>query len=107
MTTLVLDPAPWSQAESKEDKIKYLERQKTWLESNYKRERTKGWVMIVVNEMIKRYKSSEFVEGVLNWFYDQIIDHRAEWQLDSCYDPKQWYPVGRGLIQNKIRGGMG
>lgn len=107
LTVTVLDPAPWNEALTKEDRVAYLNRLCKWLDQNYQRKRTKPWVMALLSDFIKRYESSEFVEQTTNWFYDKLVEHREKWLIDEAYDPKKWYPVGRGYIQNKIRGGMG
>ena len=107
LTVLILDPSPWISAETKEDRVAYFERQQKWLDTSYKRERTKPWVMMIINEFLKRYMNSEFVEASANWVYDRLVERRKEWQLIKDYDPQFWYPIGRGQIQNKIRGGRG
>lgn len=107
VTLLALDPAPWTAAQTQEDRVNYLLKQRKWIDENYKRDRTKPWVLILIDEFISRYKSSEFVEFATNWMYDQIIENRKDWQIDTAYEPKNWYPVGRGYIQNKILGGRG
>lgn len=106
-TVLMLDPAPWLAAKTKEDRVAFLKRQHKWWAQAEERKRTKPWIDGIIRTFINRYESSEFVEQCTNWFYDSLIERRAEWKVDLIYDPAHWYPKGRGYIQNKIRGGRG
>ena len=107
LTVTVLDPSPLIAATTKEERVAYLHRLEKWMALNYKRERTKPWVMALIADFIRRYERSEFVEQATDWFYNQLIEYREKWQISDEFNPVNWYPVGRGYVQNKIRGGRG
>lgn len=107
LSVTMLDPISWQKCETKEERIAYFWKLHRWWYAADKRKRTKPWIDALIKEFIRRYESSEFIEGCTNWFYATLIEHRSEWKIDSFYDPKNWYPTGRGYVQNKIRGGMG
>jgi len=107
LSVTMLDPAKWQACKSREDRVLYFWKLHKWWDENDQRARTKPWIDALIKEFIKRYDSSDFVEECTNWFYNALIERRKEWVIDVSYDPKNWYPVGRGYVQNKIRGGMG
>lgn len=107
MTVIVLDPVKWVSCQTKEDRIGYLLRMRKWLDQSYQRPGRKEMVMTIYDEFVKRYTKSLFVEQAVNWFIDQLIKHQPEWVVDPAYNPKTWYPVGRGQIQNLVCAGEG
>jgi hypothetical protein len=107
LTVTMLNPTAWTNLEDKESRIAYFKKLVKWLDDNYKRERTKPWVMELLGEFLRRYNTSTFVEESTNYFYNRLIEQKEKWMIDSAYDPSQWYPVGRGFIQNEVRGGRG
>lgn len=107
LTVLMLDPSPWMAAKTKEERVAYLKKQHKWWYNVDERKRTRPWIDGIIKTFIRQYEKSEFVEQCTNWFYDSLIECRSEWKVDMIYDPSNWYPKGRGYIQNKIRGGMG
>ena len=107
LSVTMLEPAKWQACKSREDRVLYFWKLHKWWDENDQRARTKPWIDALIKEFIKRYDSSDFVEECTNWFYNALIERRKEWVIDASYEPKNWYPVGRGYVQNKIRGGMG
>ena len=107
ISVTMLEPAKWQACKAKEDRVAYFWKLHKWWDENDQRMRTKPWIDALIKEFIKRYDASDFVEECTNWFYNTLIERRKEWVIDACYEPKNWYPVGRGYVQNKIRGGMG
>ena len=107
LSVTMLDPTPWLACKLKEERIAYFRRLQKWWQNADERKRTKPWINTLIEQFIKHYTSSTFVEEGTNWFYDTLVEHRADWKIDSIYDCNNWYPKGRGYIQNKIRGGRG
>jgi hypothetical protein len=56
---------------------------------------------------IKKYKTDEFYEKSINMLVDWLLAHKAEWVNVPMYDPKNWYPASRGVINNAVHGRMG
>lgn len=107
LTVTALDPSKWLECKDKEERIEYFNKLYKWWDKNDKRERTRNMIGSTIKLFINQYSSSPFVEEATNYFYQRFCEHRGEWQIVNFYDPKLWYPVGRGSIQNAILGGMG
>lgn len=78
-----------------------------WWDKNDKRERTKWMISGLMNCLFIRYEKQEFWMKSVDFCIDWIIEHADEWKPQPMYEPKNWYPNGRGMVQNMVWGGQG
>ena len=92
--------------EEKNSPLEHLEKMRKWFKENDKRKRTINWMLWSFDYFIKKYKTDEFYEKSINMLVDWLLAHKVEWVNVPMYDPKAWYPNGRGQINYKVHGGQ-
>jgi len=84
---------------------KTLENLRDWWYKEDWRERGKPNLLKLVNKIIDLYKNEMFVRLTINFFVGNIILNKDKWQSpEGCYDPKYWYPRGKGQINYIVHG---
>jgi len=97
--------ALWKKCKTKKEKIEFLESARDWWNENDTRDRTRGWILHAWNKIIGWYGKKEFWERSVNFLVNWTIEHKNDWQPNQMYDPKVWFPRGRGHINNLVHGG--
>lgn len=103
ITVLIVAEPQWV-GKTRTERLKVLEKTEKWFVENDKRKRTINWMKFFFDYAIKKYKTNEFYEKSINFFVDWFIANKNEWVIVGVYDPKMWYPAGRGQINAKIHG---
>jgi len=97
----------WKKCKNKKQRLEFIKDTRDWWNENDTRDRTRGWIMKMWNRAIKWYEKNEFWEKMINFVINWCIDHgNAEWQPHQMYDPKVWFPRGRGAINVQLHGGI-
>jgi len=96
----------WRTCTTKAAKVKFLEDIRDWWNENDERDRTRSWILASFNKLIKWYKKKPFWEETVNFLIEYTIAHKREWVPNPIYDPKIWFPRGRGDMNNRIHGGL-
>jgi len=106
LSVLIYNEEAWV-GKDKHSRVKLLEKMRKWFKENDKRKRTINWMLWFFDYFIKKYKTDEFYEKSINMLVDWLLAHKAEWVNVPMYDPKNWYPASRGVINNAVHGRMG
>jgi len=105
-TVLISNPDKWV-GKTQAERVKTLESVRKWFKENDKRARTINWMLWFFNYGILKYKSNKFYRWTLDWFVAYGIEHAEEWQIVAVYNPKNWYPHGRGQLNDRVHAGRG
>jgi len=90
---------------SKEERLQLLKEAKMWWSMEDERERTKTWINNIWNCVIRGYENREFWTKSIDFTIDYFIENNGKWVIVEMYDPKKWFPRGRGQVNNLIHGG--
>lgn len=96
----------WKRCKNKKQRVAFIKDTRDWWNDNDTRDRTRGWIMKMWNRAIAWYDTKEFWEKLINFVINWCIDHNNEWQAHVMYDPKVWFPRGRGGINVLLHGGI-
>lgn len=91
---------------TKEERTQLLFSFHQWWDKNDKRDRTRWMIDSMIKCVIKRYMKQAFWMKSINFCIDYVLEHSDEFEPQPLYEPKNWYPAGRGYVQNEIFGGM-
>jgi hypothetical protein len=75
-----------------------------WKESDF-RERSFAWIDWGFKFAIKKYRTNKFYKKSINHMLLFINLNKRNWAYLIIFDPKNWYPFGRGMECNLINGG--
>lgn len=96
----------WKKCKNKKQRVAFLKDVRDWWNENDTRDRTRGWIMKMFNKLIKWYEKDEFWERLINFIINWCVAHQNEFEPHQMYDPKMWFPRGRGGINVMIHGGV-
>ena len=96
----------WKRARNKKQRLEVLHDCMEWWNENDTRDRTRGWIQSCWNKVLRWYEKKEFWEHSIVFLINWVLEHKGEWQPNQMYDPKVWFPRGRGQINNFIHGGL-
>ena len=103
---LVYNKKTWKKCRNKKQRVEFLRDCMDWWNENDTRDRTRGWIQAMWDKGLAWYDKKEFWEHSANFMINWVMDHEKEWQPNQMYDPKVWFPRGRGQINNFVHGGM-
>lgn len=107
MQYIMYNGKAWKRCKTKKQRLEFINDAKAWWNENDARDRTRPWIEKMWNKMIDWYARKEFWEKSVNFIINYCVDHEKEWQAHVMFDPKVWYPRGRGTINIGVHGGMG
>jgi len=96
----------WQMCDTKQKKVKFVEDCRDWWLEEDHRGRTRNWINKMWTRVLKWYAKKKFWYDSINFMIDYTIEHKGEWQPHPMYDPKVWFPRGRGKINDKVHGGL-
>jgi hypothetical protein len=88
----------------KKDKIASLISYYNWWNINDVRGYSKKWINSAWVTLIELYQTKEFVKLSVDWIMEYLFAHKEEWVTDGEFDPKRWYPRGKGQITYLVSG---
>lgn len=92
---------------TKQERVALLYAFRNWWDAKDERDRTRWMIDAAIRCLIKRYEKTEFWMKSLDFCIGWLLEHESEFKPIKAYEPNQWYPAGRGKVQNEIFGGMG
>ncbi len=101
----IYNAARWK-GKGKKQRLQVLRDAHDWWDVEDYRERTKVWIEWYWKITLKGYEKREFWEWSINFIIDWIVQHKDEFGNQPMYDPKVWFPRGRGQANTIIHGGI-
>lgn len=103
---VIFNEKAWKKCRNKKQRLEFLTDTRDWWNENDARDRTRGWIMKMWNRVLRWYEKDEFWEQSVNFLINWALDHKSKWQPHQMYDPKVWFPAGRGSVNNAVHGGL-
>lgn len=103
---IIFNEKYWRSCQTKKDRVKFIEDIRDWWNEADRRERSREWILTMWNRLIKWYQKKPFWEKTINFLIEYTLEHKDEWQPNQIYDPKTWFPRGRGQMNDLVHGGI-
>lgn len=89
-----------------DDYTDVLEDLKTWWDTEDCRDRTRGWIAWVFDQIIERYKEKGYTYFIINHMLMWIKLNGQNWQCHEQFDPENWFGKSVGVVTNALYGGQ-
>ena len=89
-----------------DDYTDVLDDLKIWWDTNDYRDRTRGWIAWVFDQIIERYKEHGYTYYIVNHMLMWIKLNGQNWQFHEQFDPENWFGKNVGVVTNALYGGQ-
>jgi hypothetical protein len=84
-----------------------LEELRDWWHTEEWRQRYKEQITFLFNWIIEHYQKDPFIQKSIDFGIDCLLLNKENWQqADRIFNPKNWYPRGKGQVNYLCHGGI-